>query len=127
MPGSRSALHTKKKKQELLTELHVNNNLIATACRKVGVDRRTYYDWIKNDPEFKEKALELKELVLDKMEDCVHEKMFGGDTTMAIFYAKTKGKERGYIERKEVEHSTGDLTTLRDAMNDIASGSEAEY
>jgi len=30
-----------------------------------------------------------------------------------IFYMKTKGKRRGYVERQEVEHNTNNITGIR--------------
>lgn len=76
---------------------------ITQSCRAVGVVRQTYYDWCRDDEEFKKtvEAIEPGEDFLDFTESALVKKIKGGDTTAIIFALKTKGKKRGYIERVE--------------------------
>ena len=43
--------------------------------------------------------------MLDNVESAFYAKVLGGDTTAMIFWLKTQGKRRGWVERTEVEHS----------------------
>ena len=81
---------------------------VTQSCNAIGIDRSTYYDWIKKDSKFKKEIEELEpeERFMDFLESKLVEKINGGDTTSIIFALKTKGKKRGYIERQEIEHSS---------------------
>lgn len=49
-----------------------------------------------------------EETRLDKAEKKLDQLIGAGDTTALIFYLKTKGKKRGYIERTEITGADGD-------------------
>lgn len=68
----------------------------------------TYYRYYKEDPAFREKADDIKELQKDFAESLILKKMKEGDTTMIIFYAKTQMKDRGYTERREITGKDGE-------------------
>ena len=87
---------------------------ISQTCKVLDMDRSTYYKWLKEDEDFKIEieSVEPKELFLDFTESKLVEKINTGDTTAIIFTLKTKGKSRGYIERKEIEHQGGIESTL---------------
>lgn len=76
---------------------------ISIACEKTGISRGTYYNWINDNPRFKEKVDEVNESLIDFSESKLHLKINEGDTTAIIFHLKTKGKQRGYVERVENE------------------------
>ena len=95
-------LHNKKR---LLEALEKHLGVVTSACREVGVSRVTYYDYYNNDPEFKKAVDELSNVALDFAESQLHKRISQGDTTGIIFYLKTKGKNRGYIEKQQFEHS----------------------
>ena len=40
-------------------------------------------------------------VALDMAESQLHKQILGGNTSATIFYLKTKGKNRGYVERHE--------------------------
>lgn len=116
-----------KEKEDLLKALAANSGIVASACRAANVSRMTYYRYYNEDPEFREKAEDVKELQKDFAESLILKKMKEGDTTMIIFYAKTQMKDRGYIERKEITGKDGeslmrsqeaDLSKLTDAQRD---------
>ena len=87
---------------------------VSQTCKVLDMDRSTYYKWLKEDEDFKieVESVEPKELFLDFTESKLVEKINTGDTTAIIFTLKTKGKSRGYIERKEIEHQGGIENTL---------------
>lgn len=106
-----------KEKEELIYALSQNSGIVASACRACNISRQTYYRYYNEDPVFKEKADDVKELQKDFAESLILKKMKEGDTTMIIFYAKTQMKDRGYTERSEI--------TGRDGK-DLIKGSEID-
>lgn len=94
-------------KAEFLTTLEQSAGLVATACRKAGINRSTYYKWRKADDEFAQAADDIKELQKDAVEALILKKLKDGDTAMLIFYAKTQMKDRGYVERNELVGKDG--------------------
>lgn len=74
---------------------------ITKTCKAVGIDRITFYRWYENDAKFHQAVDDLENVRLDFAEDALNLKMQQGDTTAIIFFLKTKGKHRGYVERVE--------------------------
>ena len=97
-----------KEKEDLLNALAQTSGIVSSACKAANVSRMTYYRYYNEDPEFREKADDVKELQKDFAESLILKKMKEGDTTMLIFYAKTQMKDRGYTERKEITGKDGE-------------------
>lgn len=93
------------RKKDLLDALERSLGIVSTACEKVGVDRKTHYNWLKDDPEYKAAVDQIQESVIDFAESHLYKLIKEGNPAANIFYLKTKGKSRGYIERQEVEVS----------------------
>lgn len=92
-------------KKELIEAMENCHGIVSDACKSVGVSRVTYYDYYKNDPEFKASIDSIEGTVIDFVENKLFEKIEKGDVTCIIFYLKTKGKNRGYIEKSEIDHN----------------------
>lgn len=84
---------------------------ISKACAAVGISRRTYYNWVEKDKEFKEEVENISEFVIDEVENHLFDQIKEGSTAATIFYLKTKGKRRGYIESQEIQH-TGEMINV---------------
>ena len=94
---------TALKKEEMIKALEKSLGVVTIACKEVGIERSTHYDWLKNDEEYKKAVDDLADVALDFAESMLHKQIQEKDTTATIFYLKTKGKKRGYIERTEVD------------------------
>ena len=75
---------------------------VSKACDAAQISRQTYYDWMK-DKEFSGKVDEVREGLLDFAEHQLLSNIKDGKTAEILFYLKTKGKKRGYIERSEID------------------------
>ena len=93
------------KKDNFLKALKNNLGNISQACKSSKISRQTYYRWVDDDVEFEEQCKNVEESLLDLAENRLLEKIDKYDTTSIIFFLKTKGKKRGYIEKQEVEHT----------------------
>ena len=114
-----------QEKADLLQALANTSGIVSSACKAANVSRMTYYRWYNEDPDFREKADDIKELQKDFAESLILKKMKEGDTTMIIFYAKTQMKDRGYTERKEITGKEGE-DLIKGKEIDITKLSEEE-
>lgn len=95
-------MDTKKKKAQFIDALKQKGGIICKACEAVNINRGTYYLWKENDRDFAEQCREVEESMVDFVESKLMQQINDGDTTATIFYLKTKGKHRGYVEKTEV-------------------------
>jgi len=99
-------------KKALIEAMEEYHGIVSDACKSVGISRGTYYKYLNDDSEFKQAIDEIEGVVLDYVESELFKKIKSGDTGCIIFYLKTKGKKRGYIERAELTGADGkDLNT----------------
>lgn len=91
------------KKVAMIEALTKALGVVKMACESVGISRQTHYNWLKDDPAYKEACDNLPEVVLDFAEHHLHKLISQGNPAATIFLLKTKGKGRGYIERQEIE------------------------
>lgn len=91
------------KKEAFVKAYRETLGVIKYACEQVSISRRTFYNWLEADEEFRQAVEDVNEEGLDFAENALKKKIREGDTTSIIFYLKTKGKKRGYIERTEID------------------------
>lgn len=117
-------------KKDVLAALEAFKGIVSDACLQVGIGRTTFYRYVKEDPEFKAAVDAVQDVALDYVESKLFERIEGvmmtgkrgeeaysipPDTTAIIFYLKTKGKKRGYVER--TEHTGVDGQPLEFTLN----------
>ncbi len=101
--------HTKK---AILEALEKSLGVVTTTCRKVGINRTTFYKYLKEDEEFAKQVKDIENIALDFAESQLHKQISEGNTTATIFLLKTKGKSRGYVERSEIVHDNQIKSTI---------------
>jgi len=111
------ATNTDIQKKAMVEALEKSLGIVTTACKQVGIARSTHYEWMESDPEYKAAVEDISEIAIDFAESQLQRRIKDGSDTAIIFYMKTKGKRRGYIERQEVEHS-GNAINLNIVMPD---------
>jgi hypothetical protein len=107
-------------KKRMIEALRKSLGVVKTACEVVDISRQTHYRWLEEDPEYKQCVDDIGEEAIDFAESKLFEKIEGitvsngtddegkpkvytvpPSDTAIIFYLKTKGKKRGYVERTE--------------------------
>ena len=101
-------MKTEKDKKTFLKILKGNGGNINDACNSTNISRRTIYVWIKKEEWFKESVDDIREIGIDNVESALYKNAIEGNTTAQIFYLKTQGKKRGYVERSELDLTSGD-------------------
>jgi hypothetical protein len=117
-------------KKKMIEALERTLGRVTEAAESIDIARSTHYDWMQKDPEYKEAVESIGEKALDFVESKLFELIDGPqreimtdagiqtikDTpnpTACIFYLKTKGKKRGYVERQEVTGADGDKVVIQ--------------
>lgn len=100
-----------EQKKAFLQAMEKTFGNVSASCRAAGIlSRQTPYNWAKRDPKFK-KQFE-SSAYAEAYKDAVEAKLAklglqDENPTVLIFLAKTKLKDRGYVERAEVTGAGG--------------------
>lgn len=102
----------KKKHKDFLEVLNKKAGNVSEACKAFKISRRQYYNWYEDIPEFKQGADDIQEALIDFAESQLLLNIKDKKETSIIFFLKTKGKKRGYIEKTETELSGNTKTVI---------------
>lgn len=90
-------------KKAFIEAYRANTGNATKSSEAVGISRRTYTNWKKTDPDFAAAIDAVDEEQIDIAESELNKHIKSGNLTAIIFYLKTKGKGRGYVERVETD------------------------
>jgi hypothetical protein len=123
------------KKDAMIQALTKSLGNVSEAALAVGMCRETHYAWLKDDAEYSAAVASLKNVALDFAESQLKKLMEGAErqalthdgeivtikdapnTSAIIFYLKTQGKQRGYIERQELSTEIKSINITIDGTN----------
>ena len=111
------------KQRAMLQALEKTLGVVSSAVKQVGIARSTHYEWLDQSSKtysepYAREVHAVKDVALDFVESQMFQKIQGvkvttadgqtaykrdPDATCIIFYLKTQGKNRGYIERVQTE------------------------
>jgi hypothetical protein len=100
----------------LMDAIRASRGNITAVAQSFRRSRQAIYRRIRSMPKVLEVLDESRETMVDAAEGILHEKVLAGDITALIFFLKTQGKGRGYIERGEVEHA-GIVRVIYDSID----------
>lgn len=96
-----------KNQLAFLNALRECYGIVSKAAHMAGLDRKCHYNWMESNPEYAKEYEAICDDRIDYVEDQLINNISNGDTTAIIFFLKTKAKKRGYIEKQEVDHTSG--------------------
>lgn len=94
-------------KREFLEALKRCAGNVSEATKHVPIHRTTHYLWLESDPEYAAAVDAIKESLIDRAEGVLHSLIGEGNVPAVLFFLKTQGKRRGYIERTETDVTSG--------------------
>ena len=100
--------YTKKPSNEKVIEaIQRRHGILSAVARDLGVSRRTVARWVVKYKELQDALKNAREAVVDLAEVKLFQQVQEGNMTAIIFLLKCLGKDRGYIDKQqvEIEHS----------------------
>jgi len=102
------------KKRVFIEKMKKTLGNVTASSEAAKINRCTYYEWLEKDPAFKAAIDAIEESCIDFAESALKKQIEDGNPTSTIFYLKTKGKRRGYVETQELTGKDGkDLIPAR--------------
>jgi len=90
---------------QMTEALAQSKGMVTVAARLLRCDPDTVRNYVKRYPAVEEKIRQEREGFLDVAELALYKAVQGGEAWAVCFALKCLGKERGYVERVEQQHS----------------------
>lgn len=110
-----------KKHLDFLDILKKCNGMVATACKKFNIDRKTFYKWKNNIEGFEDLVDDIDEELIDRTESKLYSLISKGSEAAVFFHLKCKAKKRGYIEKEKDDTKDDSLLKLAEAIKNVGS------
>jgi hypothetical protein len=95
--------------ERIIAALNETRGFLTMAAPRAGVSYRTIKRYVHDFPTVKRAMEEAHESITDGAESALFDAIKEGNITAIIFYLKTQGKGRGYVEKSEI---AGEVKTV---------------
>ncbi len=89
-------MYTDEKRDQVLALLKASGGHVQNTCEAAGIRRSTFYNWVKQYPEFGEMVTEIVEGAIDNVEAAVYRDALSGNVTAQMYYLNNRARHRGY-------------------------------
>jgi len=86
-------------KLRFLRSLKSNLGLIYASSKETGISVEDHNRWMEEDDKYKKQVLEIDGHAIDYVESTLLKLVEEKNPQAIMFYLKTKGKDRGYVEK----------------------------
>ena len=93
---------------KMISVLKESRGLVAVAARKLGISRQQIYRRLDSSDEVREAVKEARDFTTDTAEAALFKAIAEGQPWAVCFYLKTQGRDRGYVEKHQHEHTGKD-------------------
>ena len=93
------------KVKEVIDALQKSRGFVSAAAKILGCAPSTIYRHIEKSESVRTAIKDAREATKDMAELKLLNRINEGSDTAIIFYLKTQAKDRGYVEKQQVEHS----------------------
>lgn len=93
--------------KQALEAVEDSKGFVTTIADRLGCTRSNVYALMKKFDTVNQAVIDERERMKDKAEEKLFNNIEDGKETSLIFYLKTQAKDRGYVEKQEIDHSTG--------------------
>lgn len=104
--------------EEILEGIAKSTGSTRSIAQVLQVQRCTVYEWKERHPEVAKAMLEARRDFVDLAEDSLRAQIQEGNTGATIFALKCLGKDRGWVERTEIDHGIRPPTKPAEEMTD---------
>lgn len=99
---------------------------LSEAARRLECSRKTVHSYVNRFATVRDAYHEANESFLDEAEGQLRKAVKKGQLPAIMFALKTKGRNRGYVERQELQHE-GSLVILNwDEVNENGNGDKSQ-
>ncbi len=99
--------------EQFIKAIPGTGGIVTAIARKLDCDWHTVKKYINDYPTIKRAYDAEKEMVKDTVETSLIVKAKDGESWAVKYYLSTQAKDRGYVERQQVEHSGKDGGDLK--------------
>ena len=92
----------KEYKRLLLIALESSLGIVTPACKDVGISRRSFYNYYRDDEDFRKSVDDINNITLDFAENQLLKKIKEGSERSILFYMKYRGRSRGYNDSIDI-------------------------
>ncbi len=98
----------KYKEADIAKALEENSGFLTATANDLKITLRTLYTYFDRYPKLKQLREDLEVSILDLAESQLLENIQNGNLTAIIFFLKTRGRKRGYVENPNYQVNDSD-------------------